>query len=141
MLAQGTQLDRDNVTQVPESETTYQYLSIEEEEGTEHHKLKAKIRKEYNRRVKLVFKSEHNAKNKIAAINTLAVIVVTHSYGVINGKLEEIQGLEKITRNHLCTDWMHAKKQMLTGTTYHIKRWKRTNEPRKEYKNNNGWTE
>ena len=41
---------------------------MEEEEGVQHHKMKVKIRKEYKRRIKLVLKSELNARNKIAAI-------------------------------------------------------------------------
>ena len=46
--------------------------------------MKVKIRKEYKRRIKLVLKSELNARNKIAAINTLAVPVILYSYGVID---------------------------------------------------------
>ena len=52
---------------------------MEEEEGVQHHKMKVKIRKEYKRRIKLVLKSELNAMNKIAAINTLAVPVILYS--------------------------------------------------------------
>ena len=37
--------------------------------------MKVNIRKEYKRRIKLVLKSELNARNKIADINTLAVPV------------------------------------------------------------------
>ena len=36
---------------------------------------------------KLVLKSELNARNKIAAINTLAVPVILYSYGIIDWKL------------------------------------------------------
>ena len=46
--------------------------------------MKAKIKKEYKRRIRLVLKSELNARNKIAVINTLAVPVVSYSYGVID---------------------------------------------------------
>ena len=48
--------------------------------GVQHYKMKVKIRKEYKRRIKLVLKSELNARNKIAAINTLAVPVILYSY-------------------------------------------------------------
>ena len=37
--------------------------------GTDHDKMKAKIQKEYKRRIRLVLTSELNARNKIAAIN------------------------------------------------------------------------
>ena len=89
---------------------TYKCLGLEEEEGVQHHKMKVKIRKEYKRRFKLVLKSELNARNKIAAINTIAVPVILYSYGVIDWKLDEIQDLERMTRKQLCMNWMLAKK-------------------------------
>ena len=89
---------------------TYKYLAMEEEEGVQHHKMKVKITKEYKRRFKLVLKSELNVKNKIAAINTLAVPVILYSYVVIDWKLDEIQDLDRMTRKQLCMNWMQAKK-------------------------------
>ena len=89
---------------------TYKYLGMEEGEGVQHHKMKVKIRKEYMRRIKLVLKSELNARNKIAAINTLAVPVILYSYGVIDWKLDEIQDLDRMTRKQLCMNRMLARK-------------------------------
>ena len=83
---------------------------MEEGEGVQHHKMKVKIRKEYKRRIKLVLKSELNARNKIAAINTLAVPVILYSHGVIDWKLDEIQDLDRMTRKQLCMNQMLAKK-------------------------------
>ena len=73
-------------------------------------KIKVKIRKEYKRRIKLVLKSELNARNKIAAINTLAVPVILYSYRVIDWKLDEIQDLDRMTRKQLCMNQMLAMK-------------------------------
>ena len=73
---------------------------MEDGNGSDHHKMKAKIQKEYKRRISLVLKSELNARNKIAAINKLAVPVVSYSYGEINWKLDEIQDLDRITRSN-----------------------------------------
>ena len=56
---------------------------MEEGEGVQHHKMKVNIRKEYKQRIKLVLKSELNARNKIVAMNTLAVPVILYSYRVI----------------------------------------------------------
>ena len=72
--------------------------------------MKVKIRKEHKRRMKLVLKSELNARNKIAAINTLAVPVILYSYGVIDWKLDEIQDLDRMTRKQLCMNQMLVKK-------------------------------
>ena len=82
--AEGIQLNDNQVIQDLEQSETYKYLGMEEGEGLQHHEMKGKIRKEYKRRVKLVLKSELNARNKIAAINTLAVPVIVYSYGIIN---------------------------------------------------------
>ena len=66
--------------------------------------------KEHKRRIKLVLKSELNARNKTAAINTLAVPVILYSYGVIDWKLDEIQDLDRMTRKQLFMNQMLAKK-------------------------------
>ena len=108
--AEGIPLNDNQVMQDLDQVETYKYLGMEEGEGVQHHKMKVKIRKEYKRRIKLVFKSEMNARNKIAAINTLAVSVILYSYGVIDWKLDEIQDLERITRKQLCMNWMLAMK-------------------------------
>ena len=80
---------------------TYKYLSMEEGEGVQHHQMKVKIKKEYKQWIKLVLNSELYARNRIAAIDTLAVPVVLYSYGIINWKLNEIQDLDKMTRKQL----------------------------------------
>ena len=108
--AEGIQLNDNQVIQDLEQSETYKYLEMEEGEGLQHHEMKGKIRKEYKRRVKLVLKSELNARNKIAAINTLAVPVIVYSYGIINWKLDEIQDLDRMTRKQLCMNRMLAKK-------------------------------
>ena len=73
---------------------------MEEGEEVKHHKMKVKIMKEYKGRINLVLKSELNARNKIAAINTLAVPAI----------LDEIQDLDRMTRKQLCMNQMLAKK-------------------------------
>ena len=70
---------------------------MEEGEGLQQHQIKGKIQKEYKRRIKLVCKSELNARNKITAINTIAVPLILYSYGIIDWKLDEIQDLDKET--------------------------------------------
>ena len=108
--AKGIPPNDNQVIQDVDQAETYKYLGMEEGEGVQHHKMKVKIRKEYKRRIKLVLKSELNARNKIAAINTLAVPVILYSYGVIIWKLDEIQDLARMTRKQLCMNWMLAKK-------------------------------
>ena len=83
---------------------------MKEGERVQHHKMKVKIMKEYKRRIKLVLKSELNARNKIAVIKTLAVPVILYSYGVIDWKLHEIWDLDRMTRKQMCMNQMPAKK-------------------------------
>ena len=70
VAAEGIPLNDNQALQDLDQAETYKYLEMEEEEGVQHHKMKVKIRKEYNRRIKLVLKSELNARNKIVAVNT-----------------------------------------------------------------------
>ncbi|ROI15663.1 hypothetical protein DPX16_20201 [Anabarilius grahami] len=54
-------------------------------------KMKSKITKEYNRQVCLALRSKPNAKNKISAINILAVPVPTYSFGIVHWRVKEIK--------------------------------------------------
>ena len=51
-----------------------------------------------------------NVKNKITAINTLAVPAVTYNCGVVDWKLDEIQGLYKLARKQLFMNRNHVMK-------------------------------
>ena len=88
--AEGIPLNDNQVIQDLDQSERYKYWGMEEGEGVQHHKMKVNIRTEYKRRIKLVLKSELSARNKIAAINTLAVPIILYSYGVIDWKLDEI---------------------------------------------------
>ena len=54
-------LDEETAIKELQQEDSYKYLGIDEAEGIEHAKMKEKIRKEYDRRVRLILKSELNA--------------------------------------------------------------------------------
>ena len=110
VAVEGIPLNDNQVIQDLDQAETYKYLGMEEGEGVQYHKMKVKIRKEYKRRIKLVLKSELNARNKIAAINTLAVPVILYSYGVIDWKLDKIQAHDRMSRKQLHMNQMLAKK-------------------------------
>ena len=93
-----------------EAEIIFTYLDLEESDGTKHHKMKVGTKKEYKRKIKLVLKSQLSARKKIASINSLAVPVVTYNYRVICWKLDEIQGLDKLTKKQLCMNSTHVMK-------------------------------
>jgi hypothetical protein len=79
----------------------YKYLGIEESEG---------IQQQYIRRLRLILKSELNARNKITAIGALDVPVLRYSFGIINWRIEEIKQIDRKTRKMLTTYKMHHPK-------------------------------
>ena len=104
------QLDQGTIIQDLNQEGTYKYLGINEGDGIQHAKMKEKIRKEYFRRVRLVLQTELNAANKIEAINTLAIPVVTYSFNIINWNMEDLKKIDRKTRKHLTMANMHHPK-------------------------------
>ena len=70
---------------------TYKYLGIEEGESIQHQQMKERLKKEYNRRLRMILKSELNARNKITAIGALVVPVLRYSFGIINWRTEDIK--------------------------------------------------
>ena len=69
-----------------------------------------KIRKEYYRRIRMVLKTELNSKNRIQAINSLAIPVVQYSFNIINWNISDLQRLDRKTRKLLtCSRMLHPK--------------------------------
>ena len=82
-------------------EGIYKYLGVDESDGIQHSKMKEKIRKEYLRRVRLILRTELNGKNKIEAVNSLAVPVIQYSFGIIDWKISELKKIDTKTRKLL----------------------------------------
>ena len=72
--------------------------------------MKQSIRQEYYRRLRKILGTELNSKNKISAVNTLAVPVVTYSFNIINWTMPEIKRLDTKTRKLLTMNRMHHPK-------------------------------
>jgi hypothetical protein len=88
---------------------TYKYLGIEEAEDT-HQQMKERFKQEYNRRLRMILKSELNARNKITAIGALAVPVIRYSFGIINWRSEEIKKIDTKIRKILTIYKVHHPK-------------------------------
>ena len=93
-----------------EQEETYKYLGISEADGIQHASMKEKIKKELIRRTRSILKTELNSKNRVTAINTLAIPVVTYSFNIINWNMREIQKLDTKIRKLLTMNNMHHPK-------------------------------
>jgi hypothetical protein len=88
---------------------TYKYLGIEESEGIQHQQMKERLKQEY-RRLRMILKSELNARNKITAIGALAVPLLRYSFGIMNWRTEEMKQIDRKTRKMLTTCKMHHSK-------------------------------
>ena len=104
------QLDDNTRIKDLEQGEVYKYLGINEGDGIQHAAMKRKLRLEYYRRIRLVLRTELNSKNKITAINSLAVPVVQYSFNIINWTLEDIRRLDRKTRKFLTMHHMHHPK-------------------------------
>ena len=51
--------------------------------------MKERMKKEYSKKLRMILKSEVNARNKITAIGALVVPVLRYSFGIINCRIEE----------------------------------------------------
>jgi hypothetical protein len=90
--SQNLLIDINREIQELEQGKTYKYLGIEEGEGI-HQQMKERLKQEYNRRLRMILKSEMNARNKITAIGALAVPALRYSFGIINWRIEDIKKL------------------------------------------------
>ena len=106
----NVRLDDDNIIKELDQEGTYKYLGVNEGDGIQHAKMKEKIRKECIRRVRSIMKTELNSKNRVTAINTLAIPVVSYSFNIINWNLSELMKLDtKIRKQFTCHKMHHPK--------------------------------
>jgi hypothetical protein len=87
--SQNLVVDINRGIQELENGKTYRYLGIDESDGIQHQQMKERLKKEYTRRLRMILKSELNAKNKVTAIGTLAIPVLRYSFGIIKWRLEE----------------------------------------------------
>ena len=69
-------INDDSEVQELDQEDVYKYVGVDESDGIQHSKMKEKTRKEYNRRVRLILRTELNGRNKVEAINSLAIPVI-----------------------------------------------------------------
>jgi len=87
--SQNFVIDINREIQELEQRKTYKYLGTEESEGIQHQQMKERLKQEYSRRLRMILKSELNARNKITAVAALTVPVFRYSFGIIDWRTEE----------------------------------------------------
>jgi hypothetical protein len=90
---------------------------VEENHNIEHKNEKEKF-KEYVRRLRLILNKELSAKNKMQAIGSLAVPIIRYSFGIINWHQEEIQKLDRKTRQILTIHGQHHPRADIDDRLY-----------------------
>ena len=110
LKAKNITLDTITIIKDLEPEDNYKYLGVTEGDVIQHSSMRKKIQKECFRRVTSILRSELNARNRIDAINPLALPVVTYSFTIINWSLTEIKKVDTKIRKLLTMHRMHHPK-------------------------------
>ena len=76
-----------------------------------HKEMRQKVTKEYFHRVKKILKTNLNPKNKITAINQLAVPIIQYTFGIIDWPQNAIDPIDIKTRKLLTLNKMFYKLQ------------------------------
>ena len=65
-------------------EKVYKYMPVDESGRIQHATMKQKLKKELLRSARLILKTELNSKNRVTTFNTLAILVITYSFNIID---------------------------------------------------------
>jgi len=106
-------VDDKNYIEDLDHDSRYKYLGIEENANIEHKKLRKNAREEYIRRLKKICRTELTPKNKITAINQLALPVLTYGFGIIEWPQKDIDSLDVKTRKILTMNKLIYRNQCM----------------------------
>ena len=98
---QNIQLDEAQDVRELTEQDPYKYLGTEENDGVQHANMRKKAGSEYLSRLKKICKTQLANKNKITAVNQLAMPVLSYSFGIIDWPQNEINKLDIKTRKIL----------------------------------------
>ena len=76
--------------------------------------MRKKITEEYLRRVKKICKSDLTTKNKVTAINQLAVPAVTYGFGIVDWHETHLSNLDVETRKCLTLHKVNASTECIS---------------------------
>ena len=103
-------LDEETMIKDLEQVKVYKYLGVDESSGIQHATMKEKLKKELVRRTRLILKTEVNSKNRITAINMLAIPVITYNFSITDRNLNEVKRLDINVRKMMTTHSMYQPK-------------------------------
>lgn len=79
-------------------EDLYKYLGYNQARGIDHKLSKETLTKAFKQRLKAVMRTQLNGKNKITAINTYAISLLTYSFGILRWTDTELEALNRTVR-------------------------------------------
>ena len=88
-----------------------------ESSGIQQATMKQNLKKELVKRTSLILKTGSNSKNRITAINMLAIPVITYSFNIIVWNLSEISIDTKIRKMMTTHSMHHPKANILVFTS------------------------
>ena len=98
---QEIQIDHNTYIKELDRDQVYKYLGIAEAAGLDHQSIRNKTKKEYYDHLKRILKTNLTAKNKIIAINQLAVLALQYTFGIIDWPQKIIDQIDIRTRKYL----------------------------------------
>ena len=107
---EGLQLPNEEIMQCFSQDQEYKYLGILQLRGISHTTVKNKLKECFQTRVRQILRTQLNFSNKIRAINTYAIPVLTYSFGLIKWSLTDLEELERIIRVSLTEHRMRHPK-------------------------------
>ena len=93
-----------------EDEDSYKYLGILQSNKIIHEKSKEKAKNEFLNRVRMILKSELNAKNTTDAIKTYAMPIMRYGFGVLKWTADELRAIDRKVRKILTKGRFHHPK-------------------------------
>ena len=99
--SEGVHLQDLSIKALEEGET-YKYLGVEETNKIDHAKMRKLHKEGYVKTVKMILKTKLTPKNKILAINQIAIPKIQYSFGIIDWPQHEINSIDVSTRKLLC---------------------------------------
>ena len=91
--SKGINLQELTIRSLDEGET-YKYLGIEETNQIDHQNMRKMLEEGYVKVVKLILKIKSTPKNKILAINQIAIPKIQYNFGIIDWPQYQINTIE-----------------------------------------------
>jgi hypothetical protein len=98
---EGFHISEEEITNDLTENQSYKYLGFHQLRGIKHTEIQEKLTTMSEKRLRIICKSYLNTANKIKAINTYAIPILTYSFGIISWSNTDLESLERLVRKTL----------------------------------------